>query len=369
MGANLPDIKTFVEAGLDPKTHLPKRIGDSSKQKEEIKKFFRIMDEQDAVNRFRWFNLPASISSQELERLLYYKGQLCFFYLTETEDFYFMPYALEGSLDFYGRYNNIHPVPVMSGTEDKDLKKAYDRQRDFLSTINLKVIHDVVIDDISVDLLSKSTVLLSDYTKQLGQTIIPRAIVNDCIIDQMADILPYLNTALLAGTGIKGVRVQDADSGADVVDGARSLKRAALNQELYVPILSTIKLEDLADGSLANPEQYMMTLQSLDNIRLSGYGLENGGIFEKQAHILESENAMNNATVSLVMQDGLAIRQHFCNIVNSIWDLNIWCEPCQSVLGVDIDGDGRAYDGENVDSDFGVWGVDVEGGEEDDSTI
>ena len=29
------------------------------------------------LNRFQWYNLPLDISSQELERLLYYRGQLC----------------------------------------------------------------------------------------------------------------------------------------------------------------------------------------------------------------------------------------------------------------------------------------------------
>ena len=44
------------------------------------------------------------------------------------------------------------------------------------------------------------------------------------------------------------------------------------------------------------------------------------------------------------MQDGTSIRQNFCNIVNSIWDLGIWCEPAENVSGTDANGDGVAYD-------------------------
>ena len=44
------------------------------------------------------------------------------------------------------------------------------------------------------------------------------------------------------------------------------------------------------------------------------------------------------------MQDGLSIRQNFCNIVNSIWGLGIWCEPSENVSGADINGDGLLYD-------------------------
>jgi hypothetical protein len=50
------------------------------------------------------------------------------------------------------------------------------------------------------------------------------------------------------------------------------------------------------------------------------------------------------------MQDGLSIRQNFCNICNSIWGLGIWCEPAQNVSGADIDNDGVLYDENTADS-------------------
>ena len=37
----------------------------------DIKKFLRLIDEQ-----YTFYNLPANITSQELERMLYHKGQL-----------------------------------------------------------------------------------------------------------------------------------------------------------------------------------------------------------------------------------------------------------------------------------------------------
>ena len=126
MAANIPDLETLLKAGIDPKTGLPVKMGKGPKctTKEDIKKFLRLIDEQDAVNRYVWYNLPANLTSQELERMLYYKGQLCFFYDKDLEEFYFMPYALDGTIDFYGRYNTIHPIPMTSGTDDKGNTKA-----------------------------------------------------------------------------------------------------------------------------------------------------------------------------------------------------------------------------------------------------
>ena len=44
---------------------------------EEIRKGLRILDEANAVQRYRAYNIPANISSEELERMLYYKRQIC----------------------------------------------------------------------------------------------------------------------------------------------------------------------------------------------------------------------------------------------------------------------------------------------------
>ena len=69
MAAKLPDLETLLKAGIDPKTHLPVKFsaGNKTLLKDEVKKFLRLVDEQDAVNRYVWYNLPAKITSQELE--------------------------------------------------------------------------------------------------------------------------------------------------------------------------------------------------------------------------------------------------------------------------------------------------------------
>ena len=79
-------INKILAAGIDPKTGLPLKLGVGGENgvRSTIKAQLRIIDEQDAVNRFVWYNLPLDITSQELERLLYYRGQLYFFYFEES---------------------------------------------------------------------------------------------------------------------------------------------------------------------------------------------------------------------------------------------------------------------------------------------
>ena len=249
--------------------------------------------------------------------MLYYKGQLCFFYNEDLDSFYFMPYALDGTIDFYGRYNTIHPVPMSSGVEE-ERTDSYKKLAGILSNIKLKCIYGVKVEKPTREMLLGSTVLLHDYSKQLGQTIIPRCQINDPLLDVMANCIPYMNTSLLLSTGIKGVRVADADQASSVHDANRSMEHAALTGEPNVPIVGTVEFQELNGGQVGKSEEFMLAMQSLDNLRLSGYGIDNGGLFEKKAHELQSEADINGGPVGLILQDGLSIRQNFCNIVNSI---------------------------------------------------
>ena len=337
----LPDIKTIIAMGINPKTGLPYKMGSSNFSKEEVKKSLRVTDEQDAVNRYKWYNLPCDLTGQDVERMLYYRGQLAFFYLKDLGMFYFMPYALDGGLDFYGRYINIKPIPFNGGAEDEKLQKA---QADYLATIKLKCTYGVLLEDeIKEEDLYNRCVILRDYTNQLSQQIIPRQVLNDAIIDFESECLPYMRTNLIASSGVKGMRVADGDQSDDVFVANEQIKAGALTGNVNIPIVGTVEFQELASQSGAKPEEFMLAMQSIDNYRLSTYGLENSGLFEKKQHILESENQVNQSNVGLIMQDGLSIRQNFCNIVNSIWGLGIWCEPSENETA-DLNGDGVQYD-------------------------
>lgn len=345
MPAKLLDIQAMIQAGIDPRTKLPTRLDlEGEAIKNNFRRAFRIIDEQDAVNRYKWYNLPCDLSSEELERIIYYKGQVCFFYYEELDKFYFLPYALDGTIDFYGRFNSVHPIPFAVGTTEEE-KVKYKEMETLLSTLHLNVIKDPVLEeDLSADMLTKGCVLLHDYTKQLSQIIIPRQELNDCFVDIEAEIIPYMSTALLAGSGIKGMRVADADAAEETERASKQIRTSALNKKLYVAMTSAVEFQDLADGSPLKSEEFLLALQGIENIRKGTLGIENGGIFQKKAHKLQSEQTGNESSVATVFQDGLSIRQRFCNIVNSIWGLEIWCEPSEAVIQEDLNMDGVAYD-------------------------
>lgn len=333
-------IALYNSAGLDIRGGMNKQAALPSVLKDGIKKQLRLIDEQDAVNRFRWYNLPCDVSSQELERLLYYKGQLCFFYFKEIDEFLFMPYALDGPIDFYGRYTYVKPIPIaQDGEKDSEL---YKRQSALLSTKHLKVLYDVPL-ELNPD--EEYCILLHDYSKQWSQTIIGRQQIQDPLLDCMANCIPFLNTALLNATGVNGMKVSNTDEESNVKAASRSVNRAALNGEKWIPITANLELQELTAGATGKAQDYLMAMESLDNFRLSCYGIENGGLFQKKAYQNTMQTAMNGgAQIGAPLQDGLSIRQRFCDIVNCVFGAGISCEISQQASGADTNLDGLAYD-------------------------
>lgn len=368
--AKIMDVNSFIQAGVDPKTKLPIKMAKTDCiMKADIKKNLRIVDEQDAINCFTWYNLPSSISSRLLERILYYKGQGMFFYMEEVNKFFFLPYALNGTIDVYGRFTDVTPLPFNGTT------KANDKEEPWIQGLTRECVYEVELpqnyinEDGTIDteaiINAQNTkcVLLHDYTPQISQTNISRQLLNDPILDVMSEMVPFARTALLNGTGVQGMRVGGEDEAANVKFASDAITDAALTGKKWVPIVGNIEFQDLTSGSLAKAEEYFLALQSIDNLRLSFYGLDNGGLFQKKSHMLEAEQEMNAGNVGLIMRDRLQNRQDFCTLVNSIWGLDIWCEVSEAALGLDLNGDMVAGDNEDQQSNMG--GTAQQGGNED----
>ena len=340
----LPNLEPLIAMGIDPKTGLPiKSQTPTTGFKSANKTLLRILDEQDAINRYQWHNLPEGLTSQMIERLLYYKGQLIFFYSEIDDQFYVMPYALDGGIDYYGRFTRVHPIPVAAGTSDDD-KKRYQQQRDYLSTVKLKPLYDMKLNEITWEDITGSCVIIRDYTEQMSQTIIPRQQLMDPLLDVMADLIPFMRTALLNSTGVQGLRVGSEDEQSNVLAASMSIDKAALAGQKYIAVVGKLDFQDLASGNVSTSEDFMRAMQSLDNYRLSLYGLDNGGLFQKNTHMLQSEQNMNTGKAAFALQDGLTCRQHACDIINSLTGLGIYVTITEPALNTDMDGDGMAVE-------------------------
>lgn len=376
-GPALYDPSLYRQAGINPASAIPRKnlVNErvESCLKLDIKKQLRVLDEECAVRRYQWVNLPKGLSSEMIERMLYYRGQLMFFKLDDI--FMVLPYTLRApdnssGIDVYGRFTGITPVPFKGPMEVKDgAKKPIPiMNKTFIPRYEIFMPEDAMVNgELSEtkleEIIDNSAVIIRDYTQQESETSIPRYMLNDAVLDVMSDCVPFMRTALLNSTGVLGMRVNTEDEAASVLEASNAVNVAALTGKKYVPIIGTLEFQDMSGGDVAKSEEFLLAMQSLDNYRLSTYGLDNGGLFQKKSHMLEAEQEVNQGNVGLIYKDGLDQRQSACNIINSIWGTAIWCMPSETVIGVDTTGDGIVGDNEEGQHESNFEGM--TGGESD----
>lgn len=340
--ARMYDTQTMIAAGIDPNTGKAYRPEDLF-LKQNIKRNIKLIDEAVAIKRYKWSGLPYGLTADLIEKVLYRYGQGAFFYMEADKKYYFLPYALSAlngttGIDCYGRYTGITPVPYGGGTNSDGKEEPWIQGLQFIPQ------YDLPIFQLSYDEMISRCVLLKDYTNPMSQTLIPRMTLQDQIIDIEAECIPMMRTALKNSTGVLGVKVGDEGEYANVDFASKAIDIAALTGRKYIPIVGKLEFQELTGGDVAKSEEFLLAMQSLDNFRLGQYGVGEGSVFTKKAHVLQSEQDMNQGNIGLIYNDGLELRQEMCNIVNLLFGLNIWCEAAETVAGIDKNMDGEISD-------------------------
>ena len=225
-----------------------------------------------------------------------------------------------------------------------------------------KPVYDFQIDNMTWDDFTGKCVICYDYSQQLSQTILPRQELNEAIIQYEADMLPYMHTALMNSTGVSGMRVNSDDEQAQVKVASLGVQNAALNGMKWLPLTGRVDFQDLGQSSVNSAQEYLLAMQSMDNFRQMGMGLGDGTLFQTRSHMLQTQANMAIGRVDGIYQDGLNNRQEFCNIVNSVFGYNTWCDVSEQATGYD-----KSLDGLVADENEPVVN-DTEGGTEDVST-
>lgn len=338
------NTEALTAMGINPETGLPHAFTDAGTGLSgqaimaNVQAQLTNTDLAQFKHRFKWHNLPSGLTSEMMEEILYYKGQGAFFEIDGT--FYFLPYALSGSIDIYGRFMEITPLPYRGPAEDE-------KEQPWIAGLTRKPIYEAIGWDelVPADFESKC-VIIRDRTQAYGM-ITPRATLQQPIINLQAQIPALMRTCLYNGTGIKGLRVNSEAESAAVYAANKAMEKASINNERYIPIANQLEFQELSADQIYKSEEYLEAFQSLDNMRLQFMGIEAGGIYQKKAHMLQTEQQGNAGNIGYIIQDALISRQDACDLINSIWGIGIWCEVSEVMLGMDKTGDGLVMDNQD----------------------
>lgn len=304
-------------AGINRKTGLPERFSNSDPNDinaivEEISNVLTVNDIEQYLGRYEWDKLPKNsvLNTNLIERMLYYKYSLMMF--KYQEQMFLLPYALAGSIDVYGHYMAVTPLPFggPTTTETKDGKTK--PWIEGLIRTPVRTLEECTDPD-------TQCVLLYDYSRNISQMQTPRYILDKVFNNMCAEYPALMRTALVNSCGIQGVRVNDEGVAQIVRDASNACLKAALNGERFIPLPSSVPIQEIGDGANVSATEFMMGMNSINNLRLTSLGIDNSGSFEKQGTMLESEQSSGSAATSLILQDGLNNRQHFLELSNKLF--------------------------------------------------
>lgn len=357
----LPDIETLRAMFPNmPDSVLEGIIGYLCKNKPDlvgsIKMLLRKNDRQQFVHRYVWENLPGDLTGDFIERVLYYRYSGIFFYEPSLKKFNFLPYVGKG-LDEKGRYTECSPLPF-NGKSEQSVRNAKDLEvyipglkfkpiysiDDTIPFIENRVEGNELVQNI-INPAIDGCIILNSYVKGLSQRETPEQLLVDPLLTLEAEAVPLARTNIFSNSGVMGMRVNNPDEQSNVEMLNRQLEEAALaGDKRYIGIYGTTNFQVLDTTGNMTGENFFRYMQTLDNIRLESYGLKNNGIYEKDQYINNKMAGNIQANVGQIYEDGLKLRQDFCDFVNLIWGLGISCNASETVTNADTNGDGEILD-------------------------
>ena len=287
-----------------------------SKDKRKLRDLLSHKHMVETIERFKWSGLPDELPSDLIERILYFRYKGAFFQYNDKH--YFLPFALKGTIDAYGRYDSITPV-LFTGQWASGSKK--NKEIVFLpeSVSGAKFIAKYSKNQ---EPSEYNAVILTDSSLEVSQDWSPMNGTSKVLIDQMVDILVLLNIDLVTSAKVFYVVAKNEDQKSAIEDEFRDLDSSILDGKRVVVLTSEMELKEITGSQAKDSARYMQSFQSIDNIRKSVIGSDNAGAFLKQEHMTEQETETNSNSASAVLNNALRMRQEFCELVNHFFGLN-----------------------------------------------
>ena len=344
------DIKSFEDAGV-PLTKNVIKYGNSVDQNGNIIRgnpenlnlnydsLYQIMRNHNRIEtleRYMWLNVPFGLTQDIIERVLFFRGKGIFYFNDEVDKFQFLPFALNGTIDEYGRYIRCNTLPFTGvDEEEKDSKNKKKERR--LIYENLDIVYDLPYNAEMMKMVKeKKTVgiILNDNSLGLTQQPIIRSNYVKPILHLMSTLMQIINTAMYGCADHNLIQVENESEIASINNQINAINFDILKGRRFTPIAGTLPIQPLKTSNTANLEGLFNTFNSLSNFLKSITGIANPGVFDKKAHLLQEEQQLNGSNADDVYYNGLRLRQEFCMMIQAYYNYPIWCESKRGMSGV-----------------------------------
>lgn len=293
----------------------------SSRNKAKLRALLYNKHFQEYMERYKWSGLPEELPSDIIERILFFRFKGMFFKYNDKH--YFLPFALKGTIDPYGRYESVTPTLFTGQWDEK--KGKFDDDMFLPGSVTNDIFN--VRYNFTGDPGEMDAVILTDQSLHVSQDLTPAAFMIDPVISQLTDILVLVNIDLMSSAKVYTIVAPDQETKEAIEQEMSELDDNIMNGKRFVVLTGnpSMKLDELQGSTAKDSAKYFQTYQSLDNLRKELLGIEGGSTFQKMEHMTDAEVEVNGSDNS-VLNNGLRMRQEFAELVNHYFGLNVSVE-------------------------------------------
>ena len=335
------DTSSFLAAGITPSKKVLK-YGNAIDQNGntitpnpikynlDYDSLFAIMREQNMVEtleRYMWTNIPFGLTQDLIERLLFFRGKGVFYFNDKVEKFQFLPFALNGTIDEYGRYMKCNTLPFTGMDEVPKNGKAKKLQPVVYE--DLEIVYDIPYNEEMIKNARKRKtvgIVLNDNSLAISQQPIIRSNYVKPVLHMMATLMQIINTAMYGNADHNLIQVQNESELESINHQINAINFDILKGRRFTPIVGELPIVPIKTSNTANLEGLFGTFNSLTNFLKSITGVANAGVFDKKAHLLQEEQRLNGSNSDDIYYNGLRLRQEFCIMVQAYYGYPVWCE-------------------------------------------
>lgn len=291
---------------------------------------FGILRHQNMIEtyeRYMWVNVPYGLTQDLIERVLFFRGKGIFYFNDKVEKFQFLPFALNGNIDEYGRFLRCNTLPF-TGMDEKP-KKGNNRKLVSAVYEDLEIVYDLPYNKEMLRSIRKKKIvgiILNDNSLSLSQQPVIRSNFVQPVLRLLATLMQIINTAMYGAADHSLIQVQNESELESLNQQINAINRDILNGRRFTGVVGELPIEPLKTSNTADLEGLFNTFNSITNFLKSITGIANAGVFDKKAHLLQEEQRLNGSNSDDVYYNGLRLRQEFCLMVQAYYGYPIWCE-------------------------------------------
>lgn len=258
-----------------------------------------------------WKGLPKNLTSEMLNRMLYFRGSLAAFKV--GGEAYILPYAEKGSLNVYGILSKVDPIAFNGELMDKSTGTfgSFD--------VQLSDNIDEIVED------ENTAIILNDSVPAYnGVRPISRAWLNKMIIEEIADALARVNINMVVSNQKILLIAKDAKQ----ADAIKLELASAFNTDSPFAVLtSELETQTVQSTNDFNCDQIFNVVKNWDAIRcfMSGISASQFGADSKDRLTTGDLNGAAEQK-DLIADQRLDLAQKFCQKVNKAFKLNMSVE-------------------------------------------